>query len=225
MTQNGPKRPTILMDGTPYELHPSKIVCLLRSYAAHAKELNNPVPERPRFFLKPPSSLLEDHGTVVLPDGVGPVHHEVELAVIIGKRGNRITETLAGDHILGYTVMLDLTARELQDEARSKGLPWTEAKGYDTFAPVGPLGATRARYDWRGRRVHLKVNGTLKQDGNTDMLLFTVEQMVSRISSVMTLEEGDIILTGTPAGVGPIQHGDRLEASVDGLGTLEVTVR
>ncbi len=225
MNPKGLKRPTILMDGTPYELHPSKIVCLLRSYAAHAKELNNPVPERPRFFLKPPSSLLANHGTVVLPEGVGNVHHEVELAVIIGRTGSGIDEVSAGDHILGYTVMLDLTARDLQEESRSKGLPWTEAKGFDTFAPVGPLGATRARYDWKGRRVQLKVNGTLRQDGNTDMLLFTVEQMVSRISSVMTLEEGDIILTGTPAGVGPIRSGDRLEASVEGLGTLEVTVR
>ncbi len=225
MNQNGPKRPTILMDGRPYELHPSKMVCLLRSYAAHARELNNPIPERPRFFLKPPSSLLQNHGTVILPEGVGPVHHEVELAVIIGRTGSKVTVASAGDHILGYTVMLDLTARQLQEEARSKGLPWTEAKGFDTFAPIGPIGATRACYDWRGRRVQLKVNGTMRQDGNTDMLLFPIEQMVSSISSVMTLEEGDMILTGTPSGVGPVQRGDTLEATIDGLGTLEVTVQ
>lgn len=212
------------MDGLPYEMHPSKIVCLLRSYAAHAKELNNPVPDRPRFFLKPPSSLMADGGTVIIPDGVSAVHHEVELGVIIGRSGRMISEENAGDHILGYTTMLDLTARDLQDEAKSKGLPWAEAKGFDTFAPVGPIGASRASYDWKGRRIWLRVNGEMRQDGNTSMMIFPVERMISRISSVMTLEEGDIIMTGTPEGVGPLRHGDRVEASIEGLGVLKVQV-
>lgn len=217
-------RPAILMDGEPYVLHPSKIVCLLRSYAAHAKELNNAVPDRPRFFLKPPSSLLGNGGTIIIPEGVGSVHHEVELAVIIGKPGRMIPEESAADHVLGYTTMLDLTARDLQDEAKSKGLPWTEAKGFDTFAPVGPSGARSPSYDWRGKRVYLKVNGDIRQDGNTDLMIFTIERMISRISQVMTLEDGDIIMTGTPAGVGPLRYGDRIEASVEGLGVLEAIV-
>jgi 2-keto-4-pentenoate hydratase/2-oxohepta-3-ene-1,7-dioic acid hydratase in catechol pathway len=214
----------ISMEGRDIELAPTKIVCLLRSYAAHASELSNPVPERPRFFLKPPSSLLGNGGEVIVPSGIGRIHHEVELAVVIGRKGWKVPLEQAMDHVLGYTIMLDITARDLQDESKRKGLPWTEAKGYDTFAPVGPICVPKERFDWRGKRIWLKVNGKMRQDSSTSLMLFPVERMVSDISSVMTLEEGDIISTGTPEGVGILEPGDQVEAGIEGIGVLNVSV-
>jgi 2-keto-4-pentenoate hydratase/2-oxohepta-3-ene-1,7-dioic acid hydratase in catechol pathway len=210
-------------EGT-YILSPSKMICLLRSYAAHARELDNEVPEKPVFFLKPPSSLLANGGTVIIPPGSGEVHHEVELAVIIGKKGKDVKARSAGEHILGYTIMLDITARDIQLESKSKGLPWTEAKGYDTFAPVASIMVPAETFDPSGKRIWLEVNGELRQDSNTELMIWPVEVMISSISSVMTLEEGDIIMTGTPAGVGPLRSGDRVRAGIDGIGTIEVSV-
>lgn len=216
--------PELKMARGSYHLHPSKIICLLRSYAKHAKELGNEVPDRPRFFLKPPSSLLPNRGKVIIPVGSGEVHHEVELAVIMGRNGKDIPVQDVPSHVLGYTVMLDITARDLQSEAKSKGLPWAEAKGFDTFAPVGPEIVPADRYDWRGRSIWLEVNGERRQDSNTDLLLWPVESIVSGLSSVMTLEKGDIIMTGTPSGVGPLHTGDSVRAGIEGIQPLEVEV-
>ena len=210
--------------GEGLDLNPSKIICLLRSYAAHAKEMNNHIPTRPRFFLKPPSSLLQNGGIVRIPEGSGNVHHEVELAVLMGKGGSKIPEDHAMDHVMGYFVMLDITARDIQQEAKEKGLPWSEAKGYDTFAPVGPILMSRDEFDWKGKEIWLEVNGQMKQSSNTDLLLWPVSKIISDISRVMKLEKGDIIMTGTPEGVGPLFHGDSVRAGIDGLGVLEVTV-
>lgn len=211
--------------GREMELRPSKIICLLRSYAAHAEEMNNTVPERPRFFLKPPSSLLESGGIVRIPHGSRNVHHEVELSIVIGKRGFNIPVDVAMEHVFGYMIMLDITARDIQKEAKEKGLPWSEAKGYDTFAPVGPIIKERAEYEWKGRDIWLEVNGERRQSSKTDLLMWPIERIISDISSVMTLEEGDIIMTGTPEGVGPLAAGDRVRAGIDGLGILEIEVR
>ena len=207
-----------------YRVEPTKIICLLRSYAAHARELDNDIPECPIFFLKPPSSLLENGGKVLIPDGSNEVHHEVELAVIIGKGGKEIPEEKASSHIMGYSVVLDITARDIQNEAKSRGLPWTRAKGYDTFAPFGPIIVPGEGFDWRDRSIWLEVNGERKQDSNTDLLLWPVERIISDLSRIMTLNEGDIIMTGTPSGVGPLRDGDHVKAGIDGLGTLEVAV-
>lgn len=128
------------------------------------------------------------------------------------------------DHVEIYLPMLDITARDLQDAAKSKGLPWSEAKGYDTFAPVGPEAVRSSDHDWRGKRIWLEVNGQIRQDSNTDMLLFSVERMISDISKVMTLEPGDIIMTGTPPGVGPLLPGDRIRAGIDGMEPMEFDV-
>jgi len=215
---------SVTIEGLEHELRPSKIVCLLRTYAAHAKELSNAVPERPRFFLKPPSALLGNGGTVRCPPNVRELHHEVELSVIIGKRGANIPQGSAMEHVKAYTVMLDMTARDLQDEAKAKGLPWTEAKGYDTFAPVGPEAVLAKKYDWRGKRIWLKVNGEVRQDGNTSLMLFPLERIISDISRVMTLEEGDIIMTGTPSGVGRLCPGDLVEAGVEGISPMRVDI-
>jgi 2-keto-4-pentenoate hydratase/2-oxohepta-3-ene-1,7-dioic acid hydratase in catechol pathway len=214
----------VTMSGVKHELGPSKIICLLRSYAEHADEMGSEIPDRPRFFLKPPSSLLEHGGTVIIPSGSREVHHEVELAVIMGRRGKDIPLGEVPSHILSYTVMLDITARDIQGEAKRKGLPWSEAKGFDTFAPVGPEMIPRSEMDWKGRNIWLEVNGERRQDSNTDLLLWPVEEIISRISEMMTLEEGDIIMTGTPAGVGPLRPGDVVRAGIDGIPPLEVKV-
>ncbi len=215
----------LMFEGGNYELRPSKIICLLRTYAAHASELSNDLPDRPMFFLKPSSALLENGGIVRIPEGVDNLHHEVELAVVIGKGGRFIREEDSRHHIKAYTVMLDITSRDIQNGAREKGLPWAEAKGYDTFAPIGPEAVPSDGMDPGGRRIWLKVNGEIRQDGNTDLLLFTVANMISEISRVMTLEEDDIIMTGTPSGVGPLVDGDVVEAGIDGIAPLKITVR
>ncbi|MDP6155155.1 MAG: fumarylacetoacetate hydrolase family protein [Candidatus Thermoplasmatota archaeon] len=204
---------------------PTKIVCVLRNYLEHAKELNSPVPEKVKFFLKPPSSLLANEGTVIIPDSVGSLHHEVELAVLIGKRGRFIPEDEVKDHVLAYTIMLDMTARDLQSNAKKAGLPWTEAKGYDTFAPFGPRAYPPGEFDWHDKRIWLDVNGERRQEGNTDEMLFSVERIISEVSEVMTIEPGDIFCTGTPPGVGAVRSGDKITAGIDGMEPLTVTVQ
>jgi len=203
---------------------PTKIICVLRNYSEHARELNSPVPERVKFFLKPPSSLLPNRGTVIIPDSVSSLHHEVELAAIIGRRGRYIPVNEAKGHVMAYTIMLDMTARDLQGIAKKEGLPWTVSKGYDTFAPFGPRAYPSGEYDWHNRRIWLDVNGERRQEGNTGDMLFSVERIVSEVSEVMTLEPGDILLTGTPPGVGPVRSGDEITAGIDGMEPLTVTV-
>jgi 2-keto-4-pentenoate hydratase/2-oxohepta-3-ene-1,7-dioic acid hydratase in catechol pathway len=206
------------------DLKPTKIICLLRSYVAHAAEMGNEVPGRPRFFLKPPSALLENGGSIVIPEGVGELHHEVELTFVLSKGGKDIPIESAMDHIGLFLPMLDITARDLQKEVKGKGLPWAEAKGFDSFAPVGPQAKSPKDFDWKGKRIWLEVNGEIKQDGNTDLLIFSPARIISDISRVMTLEAGDIIMTGTPAGVGPLDRGDKVTAGIDGIEPLEFNV-
>jgi len=204
---------------------PTKIICVLRNYFEHAKELGHSVPGNVKFFLKPPSSLLGNGGTVIIPDSVRSLHHEVELAVIIGKRGRFISEEAAGKHIMALTIVLDMTARDLQGRAKKAGLPWAVAKGYDTFAPFGPRAYPFEEYDWHNRRIWLDVNGERRQEGNTDDMIFSVERIISEVSEVMTLEPGDILLTGTPPGVGPVRSGDKITAGIDGMEPLSVDVK
>ncbi|ASJ11409.1 fumarylacetoacetate hydrolase family protein [Thermococcus thioreducens] len=209
---------------TYYELRPSKIIALAKNYAEHAKEMKGDVPEKPVFFLKPPSALIGPGEPIILPRISKRVDHEVELAVIIGKRGRRIPREKALDYILGYTIMLDITARDLQAEAREKGLPWTIAKGFDTFAPVGPRVVDRRELNIDDLEIGLRVNGQLRQLGRTSEMVFKVPELIEHISSVMTLEPGDIIATGTPAGIGPLRHGDHIEAWIEGIGKVEFDV-
>ncbi|BAD86061.1 2-hydroxyhepta-2,4-diene-1,7-dioate isomerase, FAA hydrolase family [Thermococcus kodakarensis KOD1] len=209
---------------TYYELRPSKIVALAKNYAEHAKEMESDVPEKPIFFLKPPSALIGPGDPIILPRMSKRVDHEVELAVIIGKRAKRVPAEKAIDYVMGYTIMLDITARDLQAEARKKGLPWTIAKGFDTFAPVGPRVVDRRELKVEDLEIGLKVNGELRQLGRTSQMVFKVPELIEYISSVMTLEPGDIIATGTPAGVGPLRHGDHIEAWIEGIGKVEFDV-
>jgi 2-keto-4-pentenoate hydratase/2-oxohepta-3-ene-1,7-dioic acid hydratase in catechol pathway len=207
-----------------YEVKPSKIICLGRNYAEHAKELGHEVPKEPVIFLKPPSALIGPNETIILPKKSKEVHHEVELAVIIGKKGKNIPKEKAMDYVLGYTVFMDITARDLQWEAKRKGLPWTLAKGFDTFAPIGPRIVPKEELDVSDLEIGLKVNGEVRQLSRTSKMIFTIDEIISYVSSIMTLEEGDIIATGTPEGVGALKDGDIVEAWIERIGILKENV-
>ena len=200
---------------------PSKIVCIGRNYREHAKELNHPVPTEPLFFLKPPSSLIGTGDEIRRPNRLSlRVDYEGELGVVIGKRCYRVAATDdVRPYILGYTCMNDVTARDLQE----KDGQWTRAKGFDTFCPVGPV-VIEGLDPWTGVGVQTRVNGQVRQDGNTVDLLFPLDVLIRFISQVVTLNPGDLIATGTPAGVGPLQPGDTVEVTVEGVGTLTNSV-
>ncbi len=193
---------------------PSKIICIGRNYAAHAKEHDAEVPEIPLIFLKPPTSLIGQGQEIVLPPQSAQIEHEAELAIVIGKPGRWITLEDALSHVFGYTIANDITARDLQ---RSDG-QWTRAKGFDTFCPVGPWIETE--FDSTDAVITCNVNGEMRQMASTRDMIFTVRQLIAFSSSVMTLEQGDLLLTGTPAGVSPLNDGDSVEVTIEGIGTL-----
>lgn len=195
-------------------VQPSKIICVGRNYAEHAHEMGNETPDIPMLFLKPPSALIGPGNTIQLPPQSQQVEHEAELAVIIGRRGRWIAPEEASGYILGYTIANDVTARDLQ---RRDG-QWTRGKGFDTFCPCGPWIDTE--FDPSDALITCHVNTEMRQMASTRDMVFTVAQLVAFISSVMTLEPGDMILTGTPAGVGPLVHGDVVEVLIEGLGRL-----
>ena len=197
---------------------PSKILCVGRNYAAHAKEHNAEVPELPLIFHKPPSALLNPNDAIILPHQSQQVEHEAELVVVIGKRGRNIIAEDAKEHILGYSIGNDVTARDLQRADRL----WTRAKGFDTFAPFGPWIDTE--FDPADAVITCRVNGQMRQMASTRDMVFSVETIITFISSVMTLEPGDLIYTGTPAGVGALAEGDVVEVDIEGLGALSNSV-
>jgi len=195
----------------------SKIVAIGRNYGKHAAELNNPIPTKPVLFLKPRSSYLRPGGTIVVPDDMDSVHHEVELGVVIGKSAHKVTTEAAMDHVAGYVVALDITAREAQSEAKAAGLPWATAKGYDTFCPVSDFVHKKRVEDPHALTLWCAVNGQERQRGTTADMIFSIPTLIAHVSSIMTLEEGDLLLTGTPEGVGPLVPGDTVTIGVDGL--------
>jgi 2-keto-4-pentenoate hydratase/2-oxohepta-3-ene-1,7-dioic acid hydratase in catechol pathway len=197
---------------------PTKIICIGRNYASHAAEHKVDVPEIPLIFLKPPSSLIGDNETIVLPPQSNQVEHEAELGVVIGKRCRWIDPEMAEDYIFGYTIANDVTARDLQ---RLDG-QWTRAKGFDTFCPVGPYIETE--FDPSDALLTCKVNQQVRQMASTRDMVFPVEKLLAFISSVMMLEPGDLILTGTPAGVGVLSDKDIVEIEIEGLGVLKNSV-
>ncbi|OBT38728.1 hypothetical protein VE00_10769 [Pseudogymnoascus sp. WSF 3629] len=194
-----------------------KIVCIGRNYAAHAAELNNAQPKQPFFFLKPASSmLLPGAGPVQRPEGVD-LHYEVELALIIGRTVRDLApdDTKGAMHAIeGYAVSIDMTARNMQDEAKSKSLPWSIAKGFDTFLPLSNTIRKEAIADPHAAEVWLSVNGEEKQNDSTGLMVFRIPRILSDISKVMTLRRGDIVLTGTPKGVGSVKPGDVMTAGI-----------
>ncbi|KAL9410275.1 hypothetical protein AB3S75_044108 [Citrus x aurantiifolia] len=195
----------------------TKIVAVGRNYAAHAKELGNAVPKEPVLFLKPTSSYLGNGGTIEVPHPLDSLHHEVELAVVIGQKARDVPETTAMDYVGGYAVALDMTAREIQSSAKSAGLPWTVAKGQDTFTPISSVLPKSAVPDPHNLELWLTVDGEIRQKGSTKDMIFKIPYLISHISSIMTLFEGDVILTGTPQGVGPVKVGQKITAGITGL--------
>jgi 2-keto-4-pentenoate hydratase/2-oxohepta-3-ene-1,7-dioic acid hydratase in catechol pathway len=200
-------------------VRPSKIVCVGLNYTDHAAEVKKALPAEPLLFIKPSTAVLDPNADILLPPGVGRVDYEGELAIVIGRRAHRVPRARAWDHIFGLTCLNDVTARDLQN----KESQYTRCKGFDTFAPIGPciaIGATAA-----ARRVETRVNGSTRQSSSTAQLIFGLEHLVEFITFVMTLEPGDVISTGTPSGIGPLNHGDVVTVAVEGIGELTNPVR
>ncbi len=198
---------------------PSKIVCVGLNYKDHAAEQGKPLPAEPLIFLKPSTAIVADGEPIVIPDGIGRVDYESELAVVIGRRATRVREADALAHVLGYTCMNDVSARDLQ----KKDGRYTRAKGFDTFAPLGPCIATGL--DAGDLPVQGLVNGIVRQDSSTRELIFPVATLIAYISHIMTLLPGDVVSTGTPAGIGPLERGDEVTVRVGGIGDLRNPVR
>jgi 2-keto-4-pentenoate hydratase/2-oxohepta-3-ene-1,7-dioic acid hydratase in catechol pathway len=199
---------------------PTKIICVGRNYVAHARELGNEVPERPLIFMKPPSALIGDGDAIVLPPQSQRVEHEAEIGVVIGRRVRNVDEQDALEAVAGFVPLNDVTARDLQ---KLDG-QWTRAKGFDTFCPVGPAVAADG-IDWRTLEIICRVNGEVRQHGRATDMAFGIPLLVSFISSVMTLEPGDIIATGTPEGISPLAPGDTVEVELRGLSRVSNPVR
>lgn len=197
-------------------VQPSKIVCVGRNYLDHAKEMGNQPPAEPLIFLKPPSAMIAQNQKIILPSLSQNIHYEGELAVVIKERCHKLADDReTRPFIFGYTCANEVTARDLQ----KKDNQWTRAKGFDTFCPLGPLVSDELD-PWKGVQVETRLNGLVKQSGNTRDFIFSLDTVVRYITQVMTLFPGDLILTGTPAGVGPLAAGDVVEVSIEGIGTL-----
>lgn len=200
---------------------PTKIIGIGSNYRDHAREMGKPVPTAPKIFLKPPSSLIGSGAAILIPPGTVRVDHEAELGVVIGRRCSRVTAEEAMAYVSGYTVVNDVTARDFQ---AADGV-FARAKGFDTFCPAGPYLVTGlSAAEGSGLAVRARVNGALRQDGDTRDMVFDVATLIAYVSQIMTLEPGDLISTGTPAGVGPLRGGDRVEVEVEGIGILENAV-
>jgi acylpyruvate hydrolase len=201
-----------------------KILCIGRNYSEHIRELGNAIPEAPVIFIKPASSVIGDGEAIVIPPYSHDCHYEAELALLIGRMGKDIPVDRAMECIAGYGVGIDLTLRDVQSDLKKKGLPWEIAKGFDTACPLSAFVEATGVADPQNLRIRMTVNGEVRQDGNTSMMIHRIPAIVSHMSGCFTLEPGDVILTGTPAGVGRIVPGDRLAAEIPGVATLRVSV-
>jgi 2-keto-4-pentenoate hydratase/2-oxohepta-3-ene-1,7-dioic acid hydratase in catechol pathway len=195
---------------------PGKIVCVGRNYAAHARELGNPLPERPLLFLKPPSAVIHDGDTIRIPAASHQVEHEGEIGIVVGARLRHADEATARAAVRAVVCTNDVTARDLQ---KTDG-QWTRAKGFDTFCPVGTPKEVAPDADLTALEVICRVNGTVRQHGYARDMAFSIPFLLSTISHIMTLEPGDLIATGTPEGVGPLRAGDEVEVEIPGVGLL-----
>jgi len=201
---------------------PPKIVCVGLNYRDHAEEAHVPIPDRPILFSKPSTAIIGPDDSIIYPKISTQVDHEVELGVIIGKRGKDVPESEAFDHVAGYTVFNDISARDIQFADKQ----WFRGKSFDTFAPTGPCLVLKDQLgDPHHLKMELRVNGETRQNSTTANMVFGIPQLVAFISKVMTIQSGDIIATGTPAGVGPMQPGDRVDVQIEGIGTLSNFVK
>ncbi|VCW69798.1 unnamed protein product [Gulo gulo] len=200
------------------------IVCVGRNYADHAKEMQSAVPSEPLLFLKPSTAYVPDGSAILMPPYSRNLHHELELGVVMGRRSRAVPEAAAMDYVAGYALCLDMTARDVQDECKKKGLPWTLAKSFTTSCPVSAFVPKERIPDPHDLQLWLRVNGELRQEGETASMIFPIPYIISYVSKIMTLEEGDIILTGTPKGVGPVRENDEIQAGIRGVVSMRFTV-
>jgi len=211
-------------DGTAFQWPLGKVVCVGRNYAEHARELNNPVPSEPILFIKPATAVQPFAEPVHWPLGHGECHHEVEIAVLIGRDLKQMNEEQAVAGIAGFGLALDLTLRDLQSKLKEKGHPWEVAKAFDGACPLSSFVRPEQVADLADIPLRLTVNGQLRQDGNSSQMLTSIPKLISYISQYFTLQAGDVVLTGTPAGVGPLRAGDQLKAELPGLLSVETRV-
>jgi len=202
-----------------------KLICLARTYKKHAEEMHTDVTDDPLLFLKPASSVIFNGESIIIPSMSQCLHHEVELGIVIGKKCKNILQQESLDYVLGYLIALDITARDIQTEAKKNGWPWSIAKGFDTFAPIGEIILKENLPDPNNVDIFLKVNGEIRQKSNTSHMVYSIERIIEFISHIMTLEPGDLIMTGTPEGVGEITKEDILEAGLSDICLLKVDVK
>lgn len=210
-----------------FKLNPTKIICLCRNYLEHIKEMDTSAPTEPIFFAKTINTLITDNKPIIFPKVLyenkecNRVDHEVELAFIIKRQCKNVPANQAYENILGYTIFLDLTARDMQIKDRNINLPWYRSKNFDTFGPIGPRITPYSEIeDPHNLNIQLKINGEIRQQSNTINMLFKIPEILVYLSKFITLVSGDIVATGTPSGVGSIQPGDIIEASIDQIGTI-----
>ena len=215
----------IEVSGSGHVFNVGKILCIGRNYAKHAAEMGGDVPRQPWVFLKPSSAMVRSGGSIVLPSQSTDIHHEIELVAVIRSRVKDIGVEKALDCVMGYAVGLDMTARDLQSEAKVARAPWSVAKGFDTFAPLGEIVSPSSVRDPQDLEIRLSINGAVRQDGTTSDMIFTVAELISYCSKCFTLYPGDLLYTGTPDGVGPVVEGDELDAKITGLPDLKMSVR
>jgi 2-keto-4-pentenoate hydratase/2-oxohepta-3-ene-1,7-dioic acid hydratase in catechol pathway len=215
---------TVRIKNSKEEFTIGKIVCVGRNYAEHAKELGNEMPDKPVLFLKPASALIYSDGEIIHPDYGNELHHEVELVLLIGETINEVIKAEAEKAIIGYGVGLDMTLRDVQTELKKKGNPWTLAKCFDTSAVISDFVLKKDYQLKSDEKLELKVNGVVKQNDTLKSMIFNPAEIVEYISSIMTLEKGDLIFTGTPAGVSKVNRGDKLEAKLGEVVSLYCTV-
>lgn len=202
-----------------------KIICIGRNYGDHAKELGNAIPEKPILFLKPQTALLKDNKPFYLPEWSNDMHYEMEVVLKVCKQGKYIDEKFAHKYFDEVTVGIDFTARDLQAQQKAKGLPWEIAKAFDNSAVIGDIKKISELSKSKGFRFHLLLNGIKVQDGNTDDMIFPFEKIISYASQFFTLQVGDLIYTGTPAGVGAVKIGDKLEGFLEGEKLFDFEVK
>lgn len=202
-----------------------KIICIGRNYADHAKELGNEIPDEPVIFMKPKSALLQPHTTFYYPEFTNELHYECELVLRISKNGKYIQERHASNYYNGITVGIDFTARDIQDECKKKGLPWEKAKAFDNSAAIGKFLDITPDINKKNINFTFSKNGEIVQTGNSGQMLFSFDKLISNISNYFSLNIGDLIFTGTPAGVGECVVGDELEAFYEGTSMLKVDVK
>lgn len=221
-----PAIPSVAVEGTPARFPVHRIYCVGRNYAAHAREMGqDPEREAPFFFMKPADAIVPSHDTIPFPSRTNSLHHEIELVVALAQGGMNVSADRALDLVFGYAVGNDLTRRDLQAEARDKGRPWATAKGFDRSAVISAIHpASRIGHPKQGR-IWLSVNGELRQQGDLADLIWSVPEVIAELSTLFELAPGDLIFTGTPAGVAALKPGDKIEGGVEGVDTLVTTIK